>query len=146
HGFDTSFGLGDPRFAVFAPFGHTAQVDPSWPLEIALDVEWAHAAAPGATINVVEAATDQFQNPPSSDLLATTAWAVKNLNPDVVVLPWGAAESVFAQSYGSGFEAQFNTQFFPATNGAGRPVSYLAPAGGNGFETDWPAVATTVVG
>jgi hypothetical protein len=145
-GFDKAFGLPDANVAVSAPFGHTPQVDPGWPAEIALDVEWAHAAAPGAVIDVVEAATDQFQNPPQADPLATTLWAVQNLNPDVVVMPWGGAESTFAQFYGSTFEAQFNTQFFPPTNAAGGPVSYLASAGGNGFEADWPAVATTVVG
>ena len=41
--------------------------DPDWAIEIALDVEWAHAMAPGANILLVEAASDNL-----SDLLAAT--------------------------------------------------------------------------
>jgi hypothetical protein len=69
---------------------------------------------------VVEAATDQFQATPQQDLPATMLWAAQHLNPDVLVLPWGAPESTFASFYGPGFEATFDSQFFPATNGAGR--------------------------
>ena len=148
HNFDAAFGLADPALRVVAPFGTVGSVGQGWPDLITTVVEWTHAAAPGVSITVVRAATDQYQVPaPRTDLFAATLWAAQNLKPDVVVLPWGTSESRLAAIYGNGFEAQFNTQYFPATNGAGNPVTYLAPAGtGNGFETAYPAVATTVVG
>ena len=42
----------------------------SWGLEISLDVEWAHAIAPGANILLVEANTQQL-----SDLMAAVNYA-----------------------------------------------------------------------
>lgn len=42
--------------------GSKPAANSSWALEAALDIEWAHAMAPGARIVLVEAATDSFQN------------------------------------------------------------------------------------
>ena len=47
---------------------------------------------------------------------------------------------------GSSGELALNAQAFPASNAAGRSVTYLAAAGDAGAETNWPAVAATVVG
>ncbi len=44
-----------------------------WGLEIALDIEWAHAIAPGAKILLVEASSSSFTN-----LLAAEDYAAKN--------------------------------------------------------------------
>ncbi|HEV2662105.1 MAG TPA: hypothetical protein VGU68_15970, partial [Ktedonobacteraceae bacterium] len=56
--FDRIFGLKDPKLQIFAPDGlvpfnpkDAAQV--GWAGEITLDVEWAHAIAPGANIALV---------------------------------------------------------------------------------------------
>jgi len=150
HNFDMAFGLPDPpALNVFAPFGHINPPPPApdWPIEITLDVQWAHASAPAASIAVVEAATDRFQIPtPQVDLLGAVGWAVVNLNPDVVSMSWGADERTWAAIYGNDFESRFDPQFFPSTNGAGRPVAYLASDGDSGFQTNYPAVSTGVVG
>src|SRR6266568_2682769 len=64
HLFDTLFGLKDPQLNIIAPFGLT-KFNPKDPAqtgfagEIALDVEWAHAIAPGATIDLVLANVKQ---------------------------------------------------------------------------------------
>ncbi len=71
--FDQTFGLPDPQLVEIGqhlasptqlPAAPPAD-DPGWNNEIALDVEWAHAIAPGATILVVEAdspsLSDMFQ-------------------------------------------------------------------------------------
>ncbi len=61
HGFDTVFGLPDPSFTVLCPAGcpPTTTAGPhfptSWAVETSLDVEWAHAIAPGANIVLVVA-------------------------------------------------------------------------------------------
>ena len=61
HAFDQAYGLPDPQITICNQSGST---DPStlpalatgnWGLEASLDVEWAHAMAPGAGILVVEA-------------------------------------------------------------------------------------------
>ena len=55
-----------------------------WGLEIAMDVEWAHAIAPGANILLVEASDDSFSN-----LNAAVRFAA--LRPGVVAvsMSWG---------------------------------------------------------
>ncbi|HMF13315.1 MAG TPA: hypothetical protein VKE94_13450, partial [Gemmataceae bacterium] len=55
--FDATWGLPDPVFQKFTPQGLPAK-NTGWDLEIALDVEWAHAIAPGAKIDLVEAANN----------------------------------------------------------------------------------------
>ena len=58
HIFDQIFGLNDPQLNILAPFGLTP-FNPKDPAqvgfagEIALDVEWSHAIAPDATIDLV---------------------------------------------------------------------------------------------
>jgi subtilase family serine protease len=42
--------------------GSQPKTDPGWALEIALDVEWAHAVAPKANIVLVEAASNSYTN------------------------------------------------------------------------------------
>ncbi len=63
--FDQEYGLPAPTLTVDNLAG--SQTDSGWALEESLDVEWAHAIAPGANILVVEAApattdTQSIQN------------------------------------------------------------------------------------
>ena len=52
----------------------------SWGMEISLDVEWAHAIAPGANILLVEASSNSFKN-----LLAAVDYASAHANePDTI--------------------------------------------------------------
>src|SRR5215469_15998569 len=90
--FDQAFGLPAATFNVFKPFGASAPPpsEAGWITEISLDVEWAHAVAPGATIDLVEAPTNSV-----NDLLNAVFFASHNLNnpigpaPDVVSMSWG---------------------------------------------------------
>lgn len=62
HVFDQTFGLPDPpSFTIFNQKGGTkpASKNRGWAAEIALDVEWAHAIAPGANIVLVEAKNEK---------------------------------------------------------------------------------------
>ncbi len=82
--------------------GQTAplpETDPSgpgtdnWELEESLDVEWAHAIAPGAQIVLVEANSQSL-----SDLMASVATAASQPGVSVVSMSWGLpeGEAVFA--------------------------------------------------
>lgn len=60
----------------------------SWAMETALDVEYAHAMAPGATIVLAQAASDDID-----DLLAATAAALPRYPGAVVSLSFGGDET-----------------------------------------------------
>ena len=62
-------------------------VDGGWALEISLDVQWAHAIAPNATILLVEA-----QSSLGSDLLAAVSYATSQPNVVAVSMSWGGSE------------------------------------------------------
>lgn len=91
--FDQTFGLPDPVFTQVAPDGLTPFDinDPEqvgWSGEIALDVEWAHAVAPGANITLVLARSSD-----DADILSATKYAVDNNLGDVISQSFGEAES-----------------------------------------------------
>ena len=89
--FDTLFGLHTPTLNIIAPNGLTPfnPKDPNqvgWAAEITLDVEYSHAIAPDATIDLVLAKSNM-----DADLLSVTKYAVdKNLG------------EVISQSFGEG--------------------------------------------
>ena len=56
--FDAYYGLPNPNFTQINLAGN--QTNDGWATEEALDVEWAHAMAPGASIDVVEARSDSL--------------------------------------------------------------------------------------
>src|SRR5207248_5013924 len=71
--FDSTFGLpAPPSFTVLNQTGGSAlpPADTAWGVEESLDVEWAHALAPGAEIVLVEANSDRWD-----DLLTATNYA-----------------------------------------------------------------------
>ena len=65
----------------------------NWEVEEALDVEWAHAIAPGAQIVLVEANSQSL-----SDLMTGVATAASQPGVSVVSMSWGFPEgqAVFA--------------------------------------------------
>ncbi|MGH2487161.1 MAG: S53 family peptidase, partial [Ktedonobacterales bacterium] len=91
--FDSAFGLPAPTLNIIAPNGLTP-FDPNdpnqvgWAGEIALDVQWSHAIAPAATIDLVLAPSNQDQ-----DLLNVTKWAVDNNIGDVISQSFGENEN-----------------------------------------------------
>jgi subtilase family serine protease len=87
-----------------------------WALEISLDVQWAHAIAPGARILLVEAASNSFTN-----LLAAEDYA--KTHAQYVSNSWGASEFSGEHSYDSHF-AQSGVSFFVSSGDAGTPAEY----------------------
>jgi subtilase family serine protease len=139
--FDQSFGLAPPpNFSyMLAPgaesyfSGANASLKADWVEETALDVEWAHAIAPGASILLEGAAS---QNP--SDLVSAVDWVRHQPGVSVVSMSWGFPEST---SY-----IQYDSVFTTPAGHVG--VTFVAAAGDSGYfnsrtETQigvsWPA-------
>ena len=97
-----------------------------WELEIALDVEWAHAMAPGANILLVEASS-----PSSTNLLAAVDYGAAHAS--VVSMSWGGGE--FSTEASATNEKHFMR--------AG--VTFVASSGDAGAPASWPAVSPNVV-
>lgn len=60
--FDSTFGLPGANLTVYQPQGTPCSNPTGWGLETALDVEWAHVMAPGASIALVEAKSASTAN------------------------------------------------------------------------------------
>jgi subtilase family serine protease len=90
--------------------------DAGWSLEISLDIQWAHAIAPGAKILLVEASSNSFTN-----LLAAEDYA--RTHASYVSNSWGASEFSGESAYDSHF-AQSGVSFFVSAGDAGLPAEY----------------------
>lgn len=88
--FNSVWGLPAANLQVVAPFGIDATTPGNaagWSGETTLDVEWAHAVAPGAKILLVIAKSND-----DSDILNATQWVRDNNAGDVVSQSFGEAE------------------------------------------------------
>jgi subtilase family serine protease len=130
--FDQEFGLANPKLSVVNETGGSALPanNSGWDMEISLDVEWAHAIAPGANILLVEASSSSL-----GDLLTAVNTARNAAGVSVVSMSWGASDF-------SG-EAAYNSYF---TTPAGHtPVTFVASSGDSGAGASWPAIANNVL-
>ncbi len=139
--FDQVFGLPAPNLQVVQPFGGTHGKNSGWGLETSLDVEWAHAMAPAASILLIVT--------PSSSLtyLVNDAvpYAVQH-GANVISMSWGAAES----SLGCSTEASESTYFANAASAGAIPVAASGDSGANDGTSaptvDYPSADPSVVG
>jgi len=92
------------------------RTNPGWALEISLDIQWAHAIAPGANILLVEAKTNSFAN-----LLAAEDYA--KAHAQYVSNSWGGSEFSGQGAYNSHF-VQPGVSFFVSSGDAGLPADY----------------------
>lgn len=90
--------------------------DAGWALEISLDIQWAHAIAPGAKILLVEASSNSFAN-----LLVAEDYA--KTHADYVSNSWGGSEFSGESSYDSHF-VQSGVSFFVSSGDSGLPAQY----------------------
>src|SRR5438128_2518985 len=121
----TSPPAGYFTFNVYYPQGKPRTTNSGWALDTALDVEWAHAIAPGAAIVLVVAKTNSFTN-----LLGAVDYAV-GLGAKQVSMSWGSSEFSSETSYDYHF------------NKAG--VSFVASSGDSGAGAEWPAASPYVI-
>jgi subtilase family serine protease len=127
--FDTQYGLpacttANGCFQEVMPQDQPAY-DSGWEEEISLDVEWAHAIAPGAKILLEEAADNTYAN-----LYAAVRDAVTR-GADVVSMSWGGGEYSAETADDSNFSS-------PST-------TFVASAGDSGHVTDYPAASPDVI-
>ncbi len=87
-----------------------------WALEISLDVQWAHAIAPGAKILLVEANSNSFAN-----LMAAVDYA--KAHASYVSMSWGGSEFSGESAYDSHFQ-QSGVSFFVSSGDNGTPAEY----------------------
>jgi subtilisin-like proprotein convertase family protein len=144
HAFDVAFGLPDPpSLRVVAQDGTTnyPPTDPagptgttgtsSWELEEALDVQWAHAIAPGANLILVEANDASFTNL----VQAAVVWAKNQPGVTAISMSFGANEF--------NGENTLDSIFTTPTNHSG--VTFLASTGDTGSPGGFPAFSPNVV-
>ena len=126
--FDSAYGLPSAQLTRVDQNGGTSYpaADAGWSQEIALDVEWAHAIAPGAKILLVEANSASL-----GDLLTAAKFA--GTKASVVSMSWGGSEFSTETSYDSAFSK------------AG--VTFVASSGDSGGYNgpSWPSVSPNVV-
>jgi hypothetical protein len=99
----------------------SAGTDPGWALETSLDVEWAHAIAPDATIKLVEASDADF-----ASLFRAVTTAVAS-DPAAVSMSWGYGGGEFSdETYYDHFCAVSATVCVVSAGDYGHPGSYPA--------------------
>ena len=134
--FSTQFGLpnetspnafsnGNKVFQVVYANGVRPSGNCGWAQESALDIEWAHAMAPGAKIVLVEAGSNSF-----ADLFHAVDVA-EGLGASIISMSWGGGEF----SGETGFDSYFDHS----------GVTYFAASGDTGGKTIYPGVSSLVV-
>ena len=147
--FDQKYGLPTPTLTVDNLAG--TQTNSDWGEEESLDVEWAHAIAPGASILVVEAAPGYTESQQLQNLMAAVQTASTTSGVTVVSMSWGFPEFSGETAYDSYFTTPGIT--YVAASGDSRGVEYpaaspdvvavggttltLSNSGGYGSETAW---------
>jgi hypothetical protein len=126
HQFDLAYNLPDPTFTKVNQSGGSTMpaADGGWASEIALDVEWAHAIAPKASILLVEANDSSYAN-----LFTAASYAAKQSGVVAVSMSFGGGEFSGETSYDSTFQTpsgHAGVTFVAASGDYGAPPSYPA--------------------
>jgi kumamolisin len=134
--FANYFGLNNNFTKVIADNGcGVPPVNAGWNLEAALDIEWAHAMAPGAKIILVEACSNSYV-----DLMYAELVAEQQVNA------YGGGQ--VSNSWGSG---EFSTEstdwdsYFRSNWQSGKPISFFVSAGDAGLGAEYPSSSPWVV-
>jgi subtilase family serine protease len=132
HKFDVTMGLPDPVFHKVGQTGSegslpSASAVGGWSVEEALDVEWAHAMAPAATIILIECTSESFAN-----LVTAGVATAKSLGCTVI-----------SMSFGTNGEFSGETGYDSAFTGTG--VSFVASTGDRGAPGGYPAWSPNVI-
>jgi autotransporter-associated beta strand protein len=131
--FDATFGIAaPPSFTKVAQDGsaHFPLGNTGWGFEEAIDVEWAHAIAPGAAILLVEANSAQLQ-----DLDTAVDYARQQTGVVVVSMSYGNPE----------FSGETSDDAFFTTPTGHAGVTFVAATGDHGKPGYYPAMSPNVV-
>lgn len=128
--FDQEFGLPDPTLNIFYPTGKPATttahkgLPPNWSFETSLDVEWSHAIAPAATIDLVVASS-----PAGNVLNVAENFAVSHHLGSVMSLSFGAPENAIR---GGGNNLQLTQAHAIYETAQASNITVFSSAGDNG--------------
>jgi subtilase family serine protease len=158
---DKAFGLPDPSLSILQPVGPVPRFDPQngdmvlWAEETTLDVELAHAMAPGASIDLLETPVDETQGITGvPEMMKAEKYAIDHGIVDVISQSWSTTEQDFSST------SQLDGQRFAFKDAARHGVTVLASSGdfgATGLEVDnatvypyrvvqWPASDPLVTG
>jgi subtilase family serine protease len=133
--FDEAFGLPSATLNIICPFkcpvfniNSTNEI--GWSFETTLDVEYAHAMAPAATIDLVVAPTNSF-----SDLYRSEIYVLHNNLGEIWSQSWGVAECLI----GPTTEAHFNQAEHTYAQAVAKNITLIASAGDGGAQEGCPA-------
>ncbi len=130
--FDARYHLPNPALEQINQAG--SETDGGWANEESLDVEWAHAVAPGASILVVEAAPSSSQTQELQNLLNAVNTARNTPGVVAVSMSWGYSEMPNESAYDSYFTT-------PAGHAG---VTFIASSGDNGV-VEYPSASPNVL-
>lgn len=123
HNFDEVMGLPDPTLNIFHPTGNPPPLIPTkrhdtagWAVETSLDVQWSHAIAPGATIDLVIASTSS-----GNVLNLAQQFAVQNHLGNVMSLSFGSPEAAI-RGLGNNIQLRQADAIYHAAKNAGITV------------------------
>jgi len=142
--FDQTFGLpAPPRFTKINQVGGTTYpaMDPSggWELESSIDVEWAHAIAPGASILLVEASSAS-----NDDLYSAVDYARSQPGVSVVSMSFGG--HVYSDgSYVGELPTDPSNDYHFLTPSGHSGVTFVAASGDYGAPPQYPATSPNVL-
>jgi hypothetical protein len=132
-GFDKQFNLPTANITVVNETGGTKLPagNTGWAGEISLDVEWAHAVAPGASILLVESNSASY-----SDLFTAVRYAAAQKGVVAVSMSWGGSEFSGETAYDS------STFTPPASN---PDVVFVNSSGDSGAPASYPSTSPNVL-
>jgi subtilase family serine protease len=140
--FDSDYGIPNPpSFKVLSPLG-TVPFDATqpdqvgWASETTLDVEWAHAMAPGASIVLLTSPVDETEGVQGlPEFLKLEQYALEHHLGKIITQSWAATENTLfydaAGPQGPALIAAYN-EFYQLA--AAQGVTVLAAAGDNGSQ------------
>lgn len=105
-----------------------------WEVETSLDVEWAHAIAPGANILLVEANDDSDNN-----LFAAVNYAREQAGVSVISMSWGSDDSASNAAGDQALAAQYLV-----TPSGHQGITFVAASGDTGVPT-FPSTSPNVL-
>ncbi len=138
--FDKAFGLPNPpSFTKYNQYGQTTNLPGTGPnspgpssyqIEEALDVEWAHVIAPGASIDLIECSTNSTPAYYTGAMTAATLPGVSVVSMSFTAAEWNG-------------ETAYDDDFTTPSGHQG--VTFLASTGDYGSPAGYPALSPNVV-
>ncbi|HTW39545.1 MAG TPA: PKD domain-containing protein [Thermoplasmata archaeon] len=104
-GFDANYGLPNATVNYLYPVGPTGGLNTTttgWSVEEALDLEWVHASAPGATIDMT------FSPNPNVGLYQAVDYLVAHQSVNVISMSWGEPDVGITNAYSTPCSASCN--------------------------------------